>query len=135
MGDFRLFDLPERVQTRRLWRLAFLIGGAWTCGFACTSLLTPRATSLGHWASNLVSVLLFATLGCVLGLVFALPILWRTDVRKSVLFVWVTSFGVWTFALVFGEQLRDEQALHAAPWVGMVAAMLAARLVFPWPPR
>ncbi len=128
-----VFGLPAWILWRRQARFAFLVVGAWTCGFACVSMLTVFHAGLGAWASEFESVLLFASIGGGLGLVLAVPILWRTEVRKSVPFVWASSVVMMALAILFENQLSRSSALLWIPWIAMAAWMLVARRCFALP--
>lgn len=133
MAARSVLGLPAWIQTRRQARLAFLLVGAWTCAFACVSMLTVFHAGWTGWTSKLDSVLLFTSVGAALGSIFAIPILWRSDVRRSVPFTWGCSVLVMVLAIVFESPLSRSSALLWLPWIAMVAGMFVARRLFPWP--
>jgi len=129
-----VLGLPAWIQTRFQARIAFLVLGSWTCGFACVSMLTVFHAGPSAWISEFESVLLFASIGGGLGLIFALPILWRSEVRYSVPFVLVSSVITMALAITFESQLSRSSVLLSIPWTMMVAWMFVARSLFPGSP-
>ncbi|MCA8980877.1 MAG: hypothetical protein KDC14_12690 [Planctomycetes bacterium] len=93
-------------------------------------MLTVFHADWSAWRSEFASVLGYSSLGAGLGSLFAIPILWRSDVRRSVPFVWFSTVLLMALSIAFESQLSRSSFLLWIPWTAMVVGMFVARRLF-----
>ena len=117
---------PAWSRTRWPARLACLLVGTWTCSFACIWSVAFFLDGLRAWRDYAVELIALTFAAFAYGLL----LLTRTDVRRSVPFVWCVIFASTWLGLLVEDGLGSGPALFVLPPVGTLAAMLVARRLF-----
>ena len=125
-----VLGLPAWIRTRWPARLAFLLIGARSCSFACLWSVAFFHGGSRAWRDHAVELFALTSVAFAYGLLLVPLLLNRTDVRRSVPFVWCVTFALTWFGLLVEERLGWGPALFVLPPVGALFATLVARRWF-----